>query len=74
MTDNSPDSGPAPEPADGFKGPRGDTAWQAARQRVADRNAKARKQGKQDRREHELRIARYQQAARDPDAPPNPPA
>jgi hypothetical protein len=49
---------------------RGVAAWQAARQRVADRNARARKLGKEQRKAHEARIARYQRAVRDPDGPP----
>ena len=48
---------------------RGEAAWQAARQRVADRNARARKLGKEQRREHEDRIARYARAVGDPDGP-----
>ena len=47
--------------------PRGEAAWQAARRRVADRNAQARKLGMKQRREHEDRIARYQRAAREPE-------
>jgi hypothetical protein len=48
----------------------GDAAWQAARRRVADRNAEARKVGKKERQEHESRIANLRRAASDPDGPP----
>ena len=53
---------------------RADTAWQAARQRVADRNAAVRKRGRKDRREHDDRIAAARRAAGDASAPPTPPA
>src|SRR5207302_8626856 len=51
---------------------RGEDAWQAARRRVADRNARVRKLGKQQRREHEERIAAYRRADDDPRGPPAP--
>jgi hypothetical protein len=49
--------------------PRGDRAWQAAQQEVADRNAAAQRDGKQQRNAHEDRLARLRRAADDPDAP-----
>ena len=53
--------------------PRGEAAWQAERRRVADRNADVRKRAKRERQEHDGRINKARQAARDPDAP-RPPA
>jgi hypothetical protein len=50
--------------------PRGEAAWRAARQRIADRNARARKVGKQQRQEHESRLAAYRREMKDPDGPP----
>ena len=56
MSTETPGSHDA-EPSAEHDGPRGEDAWQAARRRVADRNARVRKLGKQQRREHEERIA-----------------
>ena len=52
---------------------RAEDAWQAARRRVADRNAAVRKTGRKERREHDDRIAAYRRAASDASAPPAPP-
>jgi hypothetical protein len=52
---------------------RADDAWQAARRRVAERNAAVRKTGRKERREHEDRIAANRRAASDASAPPTPP-
>lgn len=62
------DSGPKDEAK------RADDAWQAARRRVAERNAAVRKSGRKERREHEDRIAASRRAASDPSLPPTPPA
>ena len=61
-------------PTDKGEGLRGDAAWRAERQRVADRNGEARKQGMKERREHEARIAGYRDASRDSAPTPRPPA
>ena len=71
MSTETPGSHDA-EPSAEHDGPRGEDAWQAARRRVADHNARVRKLGKQQRREHEERIAAYRRAADDPDGPPAP--
>jgi hypothetical protein len=63
---SSPETDPAGQSPGERDAPRGDAAWQAARRRVADRNARVRKLGMKERQEHESRIARYQRAAREP--------
>jgi hypothetical protein len=60
-----PNAAPANRPA-----LTGEAAWQAARRRVADRNAEARKVGKKERQKHDDRIASLRRAASDPDGPP----
>ena len=60
-------------PAEERAGPRGEAAWQAARRAVADRNARARKLGKQQREAHDRELAISRRAASDPDPPPQPP-
>ena len=60
-------------PAEERPSPRGEAAWQAARRAVADRNARARKLGKQQREAHDREIAISRRAASDPDPPPQPP-
>jgi hypothetical protein len=59
---------PALDPS-GRDAPTGEAAFQAAKRRVADRNAEARQRGKKERQEHESRIASIRRAASDPDAP-----
>jgi hypothetical protein len=49
--------------------PRGEAAWQAAKRRIADRNAEASRAGKKERDAHDTRIARARRAASDPDVP-----
>jgi hypothetical protein len=63
---------PAPLDRTDRPGPTGEAAFQAAKQRVADRNAEARRLGKKQRQEHEGRIARMRRAASDPGDPPQP--
>ena len=45
------------EPQDGRQpSPRGEEAWKAHKALIAERNEKAKKAGKQERREHEQRV------------------
>jgi hypothetical protein len=45
--------------------PRGEAAWKAHRQAIAERNDQARAAGKQDRREREQRAAQLRRAQED---------
>ena len=69
-TQGSSETDPSRKPIKEPKALRGEAAWEAARRQVADRNARARKLGKQQRKEHESRIAGYRRAVRDQDGPP----